>query len=151
MRIGFLGVGNMGQPMAEKLLEAGHELWVCDVREDAMQPLLERQARRANSPKHLADACDTVVVSLGAEGAVAVQGDRAWRAEAPRVDVVNPVGSGDCLLGGIAVGLVRGLTAEAVLALGVACGAANAQSRETGSASRADIDRLLPTVRVERI
>jgi 3-hydroxyisobutyrate dehydrogenase-like beta-hydroxyacid dehydrogenase len=64
MRIGFLGVGNMGQPMAEKLLEAGHELWVCDVREDAMQPLLERQARRANSPKHLADACDTVVVSL---------------------------------------------------------------------------------------
>ena len=94
---------------------------------------------------------DTVVVSLGAEGAVAVQGDRAWRAEAPRVDVVNPVGSGDCLLGGIAVGLVRGLTAEAVLALGVACGAANAQSRETGSASRADIDRLLPTVRVERI
>jgi 3-hydroxyisobutyrate dehydrogenase-like beta-hydroxyacid dehydrogenase len=64
MRIGFLGVGNMGQPMAEKLLEAGHELWVCDVREDAMQPLLERQARRANSPKQLADACDTVVVSL---------------------------------------------------------------------------------------
>jgi len=64
MRIGFLGVGNMGQPMAEKLLDAGHELWVCDVREDALQPLLERQARRANSPKQLADACDTVVVSL---------------------------------------------------------------------------------------
>lgn len=93
----------------------------------------------------------TVVVSLGAEGAVAVQGDRAWRAEAPRVDAVNPVGSGDCLLGGIAVGLARGLDPEAVLALGVACGTANAQTRETGSASRADIDRLLPTVRVERI
>jgi 2-hydroxy-3-oxopropionate reductase len=64
MRIGFLGVGNMGQPMAQKLLDAGHELWVCDVREAAMQPLLERQARRAISPKQLADACDTVVVSL---------------------------------------------------------------------------------------
>jgi 2-hydroxy-3-oxopropionate reductase len=64
MRIGFLGVGNMGQPMAEKLLDAGHELWICDVREDAMQLLLERQARRAVSPKQLADACDTVVVSL---------------------------------------------------------------------------------------
>jgi 1-phosphofructokinase family hexose kinase len=94
---------------------------------------------------------DTVVVSLGAEGAVAVQADRAWRAEAPRVDVVNPVGSGDCLLGGIAVGLVRGLDPEAILALGIACGAANAGSRETGSASRAEIDRLLPAVRVERI
>ena len=64
MRIGFLGVGNMGQPMAGKLLDAGHELWVYDVREDAMRPLLERQARRATSPKALADTCDTVIVSL---------------------------------------------------------------------------------------
>ena len=64
MRIGFLGVGNMGQPMAEKLLDGGHELWVCDVREDAMRPLLERQARRASLPRALADGCDTVVVSL---------------------------------------------------------------------------------------
>jgi 2-hydroxy-3-oxopropionate reductase len=64
MRLGFLGVGNMGQPMAGKLLDAGNELWVCDVREAAMQPLLERQARRASSPKELADACETVVVSL---------------------------------------------------------------------------------------
>ena len=64
MRIGYLGVGMMGQPMAEKLLDAGHELWLYDVREDAMRPLLERQARRAGSPKELADASDTVVVSL---------------------------------------------------------------------------------------
>src|SRR5262245_62266135 len=64
MRIGYLGVGNMGQPMAEKLLDAGHELWLYDVREDAMRPLLERQARRAASPKQLADANDIIVVSL---------------------------------------------------------------------------------------
>ncbi len=64
MRIGFLGIGNMGRPMAGKLLDAGHELWVYDIREAAMQPLLERQARKAASPKDLADQCDTVVVSL---------------------------------------------------------------------------------------
>jgi 3-hydroxyisobutyrate dehydrogenase-like beta-hydroxyacid dehydrogenase len=64
MRIGYLGLGNMGQPMAGKLLDAGHELWVCDVREDAVRPLLERQARRAASPKQLADTCDTVIVAL---------------------------------------------------------------------------------------
>jgi 3-hydroxyisobutyrate dehydrogenase-like beta-hydroxyacid dehydrogenase len=64
MRIGYLGVGNMGQPMAAKLLDAGHELWVCDVRAEAMRPLLERQARPAASPKALAQACDTVVVAL---------------------------------------------------------------------------------------
>ena len=64
MRIGYLGVGNMGQPMTGKLLDAGNELWVYDVREDAMRPLLERQARQASSPKQLADTCDTVIVSL---------------------------------------------------------------------------------------
>ena len=50
--------------MAGKLLDGGHELWVCDVREEAMLPLLERQARRAASPKELADTCDTIIVSL---------------------------------------------------------------------------------------
>jgi 3-hydroxyisobutyrate dehydrogenase-like beta-hydroxyacid dehydrogenase len=64
MRIGNLGVGKMGQPMAEKLLDAGHELWLYDVREDAMRPLLERQAHRAPSARELADASDTIVVSL---------------------------------------------------------------------------------------
>ena len=64
MRFGYLGVGNMGQPMAGKLLDAGHELWVYDVRAEAMRPLLERQARQAASAKELADSCDTVIVSL---------------------------------------------------------------------------------------
>jgi 2-hydroxy-3-oxopropionate reductase len=64
MRIGYLGVGNMGQPMAGKLIDAGHEVWIYDVCEEAMRPLLERQARRVSSAKELANACDTVVVSL---------------------------------------------------------------------------------------
>ena len=64
MRFGYLGVGNMGRPMAGKLLDAGHELCVYDVSEDAMRPLLERQARQAISPRELADTCDTVIVSL---------------------------------------------------------------------------------------
>ena len=64
MRIGYLGVGAMGLPMSGKLLDAGHELLIFDVRAEAMQPLLERQARRADSPKDLADNCEIVVVSL---------------------------------------------------------------------------------------
>src|SRR6478735_4885923 len=64
MRIGYLGVGKMGQPMAGKLLDAGHELFVHDISAEAMRPLLERQARRAASAKELAELCDTVIVSL---------------------------------------------------------------------------------------
>ncbi|MEO8003739.1 MAG: NAD(P)-dependent oxidoreductase [Betaproteobacteria bacterium] len=64
MRTGYLGVGNMGYPMAAKFLDAGHEVWVYDLREDAMRPLVERQASRAASARDLADHCETVFVSL---------------------------------------------------------------------------------------
>ncbi len=64
MEAGYLGVGNMGQPMAEKLLDAGHGLTIFDISEAAMQPLLERQARRAASPQELGERCEIVFVSL---------------------------------------------------------------------------------------
>ena len=64
MDAGYLGVGNMGLPMAHRLLDGGHTLTVYDIREAAMQPLLERQARRAGSPRDLADQCEIVFVSL---------------------------------------------------------------------------------------
>jgi len=64
MEAGFLGVGNMGQPMALKLLDGGHGLTVYDISAAAMQPLLDRQVRRAASPRDLADRCEIVFVSL---------------------------------------------------------------------------------------
>jgi len=64
MQVGYLGVGNMGQPMAGKLLDGGHGLVVFDISEAAMEPLLLRQARRAASAKDVGDQCETVVVSL---------------------------------------------------------------------------------------
>jgi 3-hydroxyisobutyrate dehydrogenase-like beta-hydroxyacid dehydrogenase len=64
MEAGFLGVGNMGLPMAGKLLDGGHRLTIHDISEAAMQPLVERQARKATSPKDLADQCEIVFVSL---------------------------------------------------------------------------------------
>src|SRR5205085_10338349 len=64
MEAGYLGVGAMGQPMAQRLLDAGHSLTIYDINEAAMQPLLERQARRGLSPRDLADRCEIVFVSL---------------------------------------------------------------------------------------
>ncbi len=64
MDAGFLGVGAMGQPMAQKLLEGGHTLTILDINEAAMRPLLDRQARRAATPRELADRHAVVFVSL---------------------------------------------------------------------------------------
>jgi 1-phosphofructokinase family hexose kinase len=88
-----------------------------------------------------------VIVSLGAEGAVAASGTHVVHASVSVPEAAHPVGSGDCLLGGVAVGLDRGLELDEVLRLGVACGAANTVSPETGWVRRADVDALRPRVR----
>jgi 2-hydroxy-3-oxopropionate reductase len=64
MATGFIGVGNMGLPMADRLISAGEPLIVHDVRRSALEPLLSRQARPADSPREVADQCATVIVSL---------------------------------------------------------------------------------------
>jgi 3-hydroxyisobutyrate dehydrogenase-like beta-hydroxyacid dehydrogenase len=64
MALGFVGVGNMGLPMAEKLLDAGQELVVHDIRATALEPLTKRQARPAASPREVADKAELVFVSL---------------------------------------------------------------------------------------
>src|SRR5438876_348209 len=45
--IGFVGLGQMGQPMALNLLQAGFELRVFDLREERLAPLVARGAQRA--------------------------------------------------------------------------------------------------------
>jgi 3-hydroxyisobutyrate dehydrogenase-like beta-hydroxyacid dehydrogenase len=62
--IGFIGLGNMGAPMAARLLAAGHALVVHDVRPDAVAALVARGARAADSPAAVASAADTVFLSL---------------------------------------------------------------------------------------
>lgn len=86
------------------------------------------------------------VLSLGAAGAVAARDGRAVHAWISVPEAGHAVGSGDCLLGGVAVGLARGQGVEDVLRLGVACGAANTLSPETGWVRREDVDRLRPRV-----
>jgi len=64
MEIGFIGLGNMGQPMARRLIEAGHSLVVYDTRNDAVAPLVALGARLASSPQDVADRVETVMASL---------------------------------------------------------------------------------------
>src|SRR5690242_14081193 len=64
MEIGFIGLGNMGQPMARRLIEAGHKLIVYDTRNDAVAPLVALGAQVASSPADVADRAETVMASL---------------------------------------------------------------------------------------
>jgi 3-hydroxyisobutyrate dehydrogenase-like beta-hydroxyacid dehydrogenase len=64
MDIGFIGVGMMGQPMARRLIAAGHRLVIYDTRNDAVAPLVALGAKLASSPADVADQAETVMASL---------------------------------------------------------------------------------------
>src|ERR1700757_428141 len=64
MRLGFVGTGTMGAPMAGCLIDAGHQLTVYDVRPDAAAALCARGARLAENPAAVARGSEVVFTSL---------------------------------------------------------------------------------------
>lgn len=77
--IAFIGLGAMGRPIAERLLQGGYDLTVFDIHRDSMAPLIAAGAHEAASPKAAAehaqavftmvpDAPDAEEVALGADG-----------------------------------------------------------------------------------
>ncbi len=63
-QIGFIGVGNIGNPMARQLIAAGRQLVVFDIRAEAAENLLELGADSADSPADAAARCSVVFTSL---------------------------------------------------------------------------------------
>ncbi len=64
MRIGLIGLGIMGKPMAKNLLKAGYELIVSDLNEEAVAEVVAAGAVKAPSNKALASDCEVVLTML---------------------------------------------------------------------------------------
>src|SRR5690606_11163701 len=60
MRIGFIGLGTMGAPMARRLVEAGHDVVVHNRTREREEPLAALGARRAATPRECATAREVV-------------------------------------------------------------------------------------------
>lgn len=63
-RLGFIGVGRMGDPMARNLLTAGYELTIYDTSAAALEPFRGLGVQVAKSPAEVASAAEVVLVSL---------------------------------------------------------------------------------------
>ena len=62
--IGFIGLGQMGSPMASNLLKQGHKLHVFDVNPDATARLVEKGAQAATSPAAASEGAEFVITML---------------------------------------------------------------------------------------
>lgn len=90
-----------------------------------------------------------VLLSLGARGAVASDGNNIWYARAPRVRAVNDVGCGDALLAGFIQAHCAGKSLPEALRRGVACGTANALNPMPGLIHAGDVSKLEKMVTVD--
>ena len=64
MRIGFIGLGNVGGKLAGSLLRNGYDLTVRDLDRETARQFLDDGADWADSPREMAEACDVVVTCL---------------------------------------------------------------------------------------
>ncbi|MET0124982.1 MAG: 3-hydroxyisobutyrate dehydrogenase, partial [Pseudomonas caspiana] len=66
MKIAFIGLGNMGAPMARNLLKAGHQLHLFDLNTTILNELAALGGRISESPKHAAQGAELVITMLPA-------------------------------------------------------------------------------------
>jgi len=71
MRLGFIGIGNLGSPLAASLVRAGFAVTVHDLDKDLAAPLIRAGAAWAESPKAVAERSDSVFTCLPSPEAVA--------------------------------------------------------------------------------
>lgn len=67
MKIGFIGLGKMGMPMAKNLLKAGYEVYVCSSNEESQAQMLSEGANVAQSYKEMAEICEVVITIVPAD------------------------------------------------------------------------------------
>jgi 1-phosphofructokinase family hexose kinase len=120
-------------------------------REEAEQALGARlgdlAACAAAARRLLAGGRSAVLLTLGADGAIAATPGGCWHAASPPVESTSAVASGDSFLAGLVAALVSGRDLQEALRWGAAAGAANAIANGGARFTREDFDSALSRVR----
>jgi tagatose 6-phosphate kinase len=98
-----------------------------------------------------AKGIETVIVSLGKDGAIFVTGNDVYQGITPDIKIVNTVACGDSLVAGFATGLIRKLPITDTIKLAMAVSTANALRKETGFFIQQDLEMLLGMVKAVKL
>ena len=92
-----------------------------------------------------------VVVTLGATGALIKYKESLYDVQIPKVEAVNPVGSGDSVIAGFASGIIRNLEIPALIRYGITMGVLNAMEEKTGYINPEKINWCMEQIKVDHI
>jgi 1-phosphofructokinase len=113
---------------------------------------LEGRAQIAQAAQELlARGPSVVVISDGSKGAVLASAQGCWWATPPAIKPGSTVGAGDSMVAGLALALSTGMAPDEALRIATAAGSATASLDGTQVCSAADLQAILPGVRIEAI
>lgn len=92
-----------------------------------------------------------VIISCGAEGALAKSGNTFYDLTIPKIKLVNPTGSGDATVGGVSYALDSKLGVEETLKYAMASGVANAMEKAVGFVNLENVEKIMPAVKIKEI
>lgn len=116
---------------------------------DALDSKIDYSSLKDNLMNPIFSGIDWIVVSLGAAGAFVKVKNKFYKAAIPKINVVNPVGSGDSTLGGLAIGISENMSIEDTIKTAVTTGMLNTMSPKTGFVDKNLFDEYFAKVSVE--
>ncbi|MFJ7724707.1 tagatose-6-phosphate kinase [Neobacillus sp. NPDC097160] len=106
---------------------------------------------KAACDNDLFNGIEWIVVSMGGEGAFVKHGGDYYRTTIPKIDLINPVGSGDATVAGLAVALNKNQDVEAVLKTAMTTGMLNAMEAGTGFINFSKFDHYFDLIKVSKL
>jgi 1-phosphofructokinase family hexose kinase len=137
-----------GEPL---LLALEHRPFIVKINDVELLQTFGGDDLMAASREAIRRGAQSVLVTRGSRTAFFT--DRFQRLEIfpPKIDAVNPVGSGDAVTAGMAVELSRGKELPEAVVFGMACGAANALNLVSGMLKLDDVERLRRSITVDHL
>lgn len=112
-----------------------------------------------NSKEELVDYLKTdifkgielIVITMGGDGALVKFKDDFYNVNIPKINVVNPVGSGDSTVAGIAYGIENNLSIEDIIKYAMTCGILNTMEEKTGYINTHEVDKYLEKIEIIKL
>lgn len=92
-----------------------------------------------------------IIVSMGKDGAMVKIKDKIYNAKVPKVEAVNPVGSGDSSLAGALFAIDEGKSDEEIIKTSMTCGLLNVLTEEIAHIEIEKFDKYFEEIKVEEV
>lgn len=111
----------------------------------------DHQAIKAALENELFSGIPLIVVSLGADGALVKYQNTYYSVKVPTIQAVNPVGSGDSTIAGLAYAIDQKESIENIIKTGMACGVLNTLNPQTGKLDTSQLDITFNQIKITKL